>query len=200
MKRDRLGCLSWALALILLVMTLYITTKARADDDRGEVTLETNVGGTNVGPTALSGGNISTRTVALANGLGDVDIAGCLGSTAWATPLVSHQKLIPNWACLAEFYFRAGQPDLFAMAMCNTDIRAEFSSEGECRAAHNFMPVLPQVVEIVRTEDDHEERYQQTQAELEDLKQQISRRSSRPAQPFIDAERRAKLEAVREKK
>jgi hypothetical protein len=81
-----------------------------------DVGTDVTVGDTNVnvpittGPTNVTGGdttlNNESRAIALSNVLGDVDIAGCLGSTQWATPLFSKQKLVVNWPCLTEFYLR----------------------------------------------------------------------------------------------
>ena len=76
-------------------------------------------------------------------GLGDVDIAGCLGSEQWTLLIGGKQKLVLNWPCMAEFYLRNNEPDLAAMALCNTEILDEFDDEEACEAAHDFLAEMP---------------------------------------------------------
>jgi hypothetical protein len=134
-----------------------------------DVGTDVTVGDTNVnvpittGPTNVTGGdttlNNESRAIALSNVLGDVDIAGCLGSTQWATPLFSKQKLVVNWPCLTEFYLRNGKYELAAMAICNTEIVKEFASEADCEAAHDFEEIIEEAVIVYAESDDEEVEY-----------------------------------------
>ena len=123
----------------------------------------------------LSGGNSNVsvsgdknRAYAFGNSLGDVDIAGCLGSTQWNTPLFGRQKLVVNWPCLAEFYLRNGMYDNAAMAICNTEVRQEFETEEDCRAAHPF-EAMSQPAPVPTESEDEDEEHDQIRAELADL-------------------------------
>jgi hypothetical protein len=200
--------------VLMSVVTVWGTRAAFGDDghghnhhdDGGDTTIgDTNidVGGTDVsiGETTLQGGdtNVSTggnKALSLGNSLGDVDIAGCLGSTQWATPVISKQKLVINWPCMAEFYLRNGKHELAAMALCNTEIVKEFSSEAECESAHDFSPPerppnepeepVSQILEqqqIIETE--HDEDIQVVQMAQSSLEQRVAAlerpRSARPA-------------------
>jgi hypothetical protein len=132
---DRIiGYIIFMLAFVLLFMSAPMWA---SDDCKGnkpcgstdvDVANEIVTGDVIGGDTSVSN---SSRALALSNALGDVDIAGCLGSTQWATPLFSKQKLVVNWPCLTEFYLRNGQYDLASMAICNTEVRQEFATEQE---------------------------------------------------------------------
>ena len=129
--------------LYLAATDVYATgdCKGHSCNDGGDVSVDTttNVGvDTNV-TASMSGGdmvggdtNVSTggnRALALSNNLGDVDIAGCLGSTQFGTPIFSKQKLVINNVCLAQFYLDMGKYDLASMALCNIPgILKEFES------------------------------------------------------------------------
>lgn len=156
--------------------------------------------------------NHESRALALSNGLGDVDIAGCLGSTQWATPLFSKQKLVVNWPCLAEFYLKHAKYELAAMAICNTEIVKEFADEAECEAAHDFAPLAEPVSEVVETFDysqqvqnDEIEQVRYTQMEMMariDELQTLAERANRPrphpapAKRFTDEQRQAVFSAL----
>jgi hypothetical protein len=155
-----------ALAILMMSAPLWATDcrgnscNGGGDIDIGgtnvDVGTDVTVGDTNVnvpittGPTNVTGGdttlNNESRAIALSNVLGDVDIAGCLGSTQWATPLFSKQKLVVNWPCLTEFYLRNGKYELAAMAICNTEVVKEFASEADCEAAHDFEEIIEPAV------------------------------------------------------
>lgn len=175
---------------------------------------DVNVGGTTIGDTNVSvpvttgantmtGGDMNNESLAigLANSLGDVDIAGCLGSTQWATPLFSKQKLVVNWPCLTEFYLNNGMPEMAAVAICNTEIRKEFNSEEECRAAHPFKQMFEAEAVMVQPSTEHlEEQLEMQQQQIALLEEQ----AQRPAEsrtiiqkvPYLNEQQRAKLEAV----
>jgi hypothetical protein len=158
---------------LIAVAAFFISAPLWATDCRGnscnDVGTDVTVGDTNVnvpittGPTNVTGGdttlNNESRAIALSNVLGDVDIAGCLGSTQWATPLFSKQKLVVNWPCLTEFYLRNGKYELAAMAICNTEIVKEFASEADCEAAHDFEEIIEEAVIVYAESDDEEVEY-----------------------------------------
>lgn len=175
-----------------------------------EIGVETSVGGDEIVNSISSGGN---RTLALGNSLGDVDIAQCLGSEQWNTPLFGKQKLVINWPCMAEFYLRNGKFQLAAMAVCNTEIEKEFASEAECEAAHDFthLAVAPPEPEahvpeevFYRQEQLHNEQLEQLSARIEQLEKKPTPRP-RPAapqivqQPLLTDQKRAALESLLEK-
>lgn len=175
-----------------------------------------NVGGDTI---SMQGGdltsgpvNVSTggnKSVALGNVLGDVDIAGCLGSTQWSTPVYGKQKLVVNWVCVAEFYLQYQQPELAAMALCNTEILKEFETEEECEQAHQFLTqaVLPPPPVAAAPDHDEEEDYHAEQMMLyEDMQAKIRNLEERkPVQktvieqkPFLSDEQRAKLRELKQ--
>ena len=154
-----------------------VVSVAYASDCRGnkpctDVANDIATGDVIGGDTSLSN---NSRALALSNGLGDVDIAGCLGSTQWATPVFSKQKLVVNWPCLTEFYLRNGKYELAAMAICNTSVRKEFATEQECRDAHDFEVMVEEAVIVFeRSAEDawHQEQMQVQQLEQEKLRLQ----------------------------
>jgi hypothetical protein len=105
------------------------------DDVNVDVDNVVNVGGdtVNVGGSTLTGGDVSVpvnvsapststmhneaKSLALGNVLGDVDIADCLGSHQWNTPIFGRQDLKLNQVCMAEFYLSAGKYQLAARAL-----------------------------------------------------------------------------------
>ena len=224
-----------ALAVVMIVAPPF----ALADDDRGrgndDINLDTDVdvdvtggdvnvtgGDTNVPvDVSVTGGdspvsvNHSSKAFALSNGLGDVDIAGCLGSTQWATPIFSKQKLVVNWPCLAEFYLEHGKYELAAVAICNTEIVKEFESEAACEAAHDFTPLAdPEPIgEIIEKfgygqefQDESIEVIQMAQLSLEERIQaleqkpaprpRVVQRPAREPEPAFTPEQKAKAWAV----
>lgn len=194
---------NWALLILVVAAIVFVAMirVAWGDDDcrgnscngggdtnieiDGEVTVPVDVN------TDVTGGPVSVEHkseslgIGLSNSLGDVDIAGCLGSTQWATPLFSKQKLVVNWPCLAEFYLRQGKYELAAMAICNTEIVKEFESELACEDAHDFAPVEEPVSEVLEQrkeiEEHHQEDIQVVQMAQVSLEQRVSELESRPA-------------------
>ena len=125
------------------------------------------------GDLSITGG--SSKALGLGRSSFDVDINQCMGSTSWDTILGGKQKLVINWVCLAEFYLKTGQPDLAAMAICNTEMLDEFDSEKECEAAHDFfIEVAQAAVIMVETVDDDEEDEQRHDADIEKLTEQLA--------------------------
>jgi hypothetical protein len=195
----------WFLIAIAIVIWLA-SIPAKAGDDHhngGDTSVDTSVN-TSV-ETVLNGGDLtggtqknSSKALGLSNSLGDVDIAGCLGSTQYGTPVWSKQRLDTNWFCVAEFYIRAGKYPLAAMAMCNTDVRNEFATEDECRAAHDFTPMLESVV-IVEAPDEHQEEIEYLYEQVEALTQQVNKpvvTQRVVQQPFLNDKKRAALAEV----
>jgi len=227
----------WFFFGLAVVALLYfgLTQRVMADDERNDIDFDytggdtiVNDGDVNV-PVHVTGGtqsvtgsnyNSTSRALALGNSMGDVDIAGCLGSTQWSTPLIGHQKLVLNWPCMAEFYIRNQMWENAAMAICNTEIRQEFASEQECRDAHPFQMLAQPVYEaaVVVTEADNDEelelyndRLQMQQEAYEGLQQEMADLRARPAQRVVikqdpelvrrldqEAQRRAKARAILE--
>ena len=153
----------------------------------GDVTVDANTtlnSSLSAGDLVAGDTNVSheSSSLALGNVLGDVDIADCLGSTQWNTPIYGRQGLVLNHVCMAEFYLRAGKYDLAAMALCNVpEILKEFSTEDECETAHDFSPVVSTslVQEIEEEHDQDIDRLQMTQMEtmmrLEQIEERIER-------------------------
>ena len=208
------------LLLLVAVFVGMVSPVWATDDCRGNRCnggdVDVNTDFTIGGDTTLTAGDNTAsnsthigggRALALSNGLGDVDIAGCLGSTQWATPLFSKQKLSVNWACLSEFYLRTGKYKLAAIAMCNTEIAKEFETEEDCRSAHDFEPQEVVIEPASDDRDEAEDRYRVEQQmaydslrmEIEELKAKKAARPQTIVQKteFLDAEKRSKLEALR---
>ena len=166
-----------ALTLLLMSAPLWASGDCKGHScDGGDVIIgDTRIGATTVNNEVTTGDmvggdtTLNSKALALSNALGDVDIAGCLGSTQWATPLFSKQKLVVNWPCMATFYLNNNMPDLAAMAICNTEIRKEFATEQECRAAHDFAVMIEEAVIVVENnEDEWHEEQMQVQREYEE--------------------------------
>jgi len=136
--------------LLLLPLAAYATDDDDCHGNCGgngdtvvDVTTTTNVGDTVLNNETLTsvGGN---KNLALAApGLGDVDIAQCLGSTQWSLLIGGRQKLVLNQVCMAEFYLKNGKYDLAAQALCNQpEILVEYDTEAQCEIAHDFTPPI----------------------------------------------------------
>lgn len=197
------------------------------DDVNVDVDNVVNVGGdtVNVGGSTLTGGDVSVpvnvsapststmhneaKSLALGNVLGDVDIADCLGSHQWNTPIFGRQDLKLNQVCMAEFYLSAGKYQLAAMSLCNIkEILREFENEEECEAAHDFTPApqpaaapppraLEQEVEQLRWEQS------MLQAQISEQQALLEKAEARPQprpvvvqQEFVTDEKRAKIKAL----
>jgi hypothetical protein len=164
--------------LLCIMMPAWADNGHGHDHGGGETTVDTEVNTSVPVSVDVAGGdspvNVShdSKAFALSNTLGDVDIAGCLGSTQWATPLFSKQKLVVNWPCLTEFYLRNGKYQLAAMAICNTEVVKEFETEEACEAAHDFGPLLdPEPVGEVLEEFDQEQAIQDDRIEVVQMAQ-----------------------------
>ena len=116
-------------------------------------------------------GGDSSRALALGRSSFDVDISQCMGSTSWDTVLGGKQKLVINWVCLAEFYITNGQPELAAIAICNTEMLDEFESEAECEEAHSFLIDAPlaavAAVDVEHEREEYENDFHEEQLQLQ---------------------------------
>jgi len=142
------------------------------------------------GPVTMNPGDInySNKALALSNSMGDVDISQCLGSTQWATPLFSKQKLVLNWPCMAEFYLRNQQWSKAAMAICNTAVVKEYPSEQACEDDHDFGPVVVEAPAIIyESDDEDDERYDDLYARMEAYEDRMTK--------AVDDARNARREA-----
>lgn len=148
-----------------------------------------------------------SKSLALGNVLGDVDIADCLGSHQWSTPIFGRQDLKLNQVCMAEFYLSAGKYQLAAMSLCNIkEILREFESEEECEAAHDFTPAPVAAAPARAVEEELEQlRWEQSMLQSQIAEQQalLERAESRPApkpvvvqQEFVTEEKRQAIKAL----
>lgn len=223
----------WGLLTLLLAIAWFVwgVNVAQASDRRGnnddiDIDIDgpdVHVGGdtVNVGGSTLTGGDVSvpvnvsapsantmhneSKSLALGNVLGDVDIADCLGSHQWNTPIFGRQDLKLNQVCMAEFYLSAGKYQLAAMSLCNVkEILREFANEAECEAAHDFTPA-PQPAASAYQEQIEMLRYEQAVLEDRLMQQQalIERAEARPVprpvvvqKEFVTDDKRAKIKAL----
>lgn len=166
----------------LLVLICLLSLSVLADDDRRSDDIDIDVSGGDVtvpvdvdvdgGSTDLSIDGDSALALA-APGLGDVDIAQCLGSEAWTLLVGGKQKLVLNWVCMAEFYLENEKYELAAQALCNQpEILSEYDSEKDCEHDHDFTPDVvlePQIAQLSRREEHNQdiERVLMAQSQLE---------------------------------
>ena len=183
-RADRiLKYITWALAAALLVLIMS-PAWAQGDhdcqgghncnDDGGVIDI--NMAGGDLTGGDLIGGDISTggnKSIALAApGLGDVDIAQCLGSEAWTLLVGGKQKLVLNQVCMAEFYLKQGRYDLAAQSLCNqAEILKEYATETACEDAHDFTPLIPDH-DVDTRSDDFDMVYAAQEEEIEHLQQE----------------------------
>lgn len=224
------GLLALALAAAWFIWGINLAEgserRGNNDDVNVDVDSTVNVGGdtVNVGGSTLTGGDVSvpvnvtggsnsmhneSKSLALGNVLGDVDIADCLGSTQWSTPVFGRQGLTLNNVCMAEFYLSAGKYQLAAMALCNIkEILREFDSEEECEAAHDFTPSDPVAAAVADVTRAYEQELEQLRWEQATMQAQITEqqalleRAPEPARPvvvqqeFVTDEKRAAIKAL----
>ena len=184
---------------LILILLFPLVTLGSGTDVEQEVELVT-------GDVSLIGGE--SKAIGFGRSSFDVDINQCMGSTAWDTIIGGKQKLVLNWVCLAEFYLKTGQPDLAAVAICNTEMLNEFSSEAECEGAHDFFVEVAEAMVVDDSHFEEEEEWHEEQmqmqsdydARIDRLEEQIEQRPTRTIvekqSPWMTDEKRAKLEAV----
>lgn len=198
------------LAIVLIAMFVNEAVAGgecnRHDDcSTADIVVTADIEGDSITNNLDTGGS---RTVALGNSLGDVDIAECLGSTQWSTPLFGRQKLNRDHTCVGFKFLAVGAYDVAAMHFCNDkDTLAEFDNEASCEAAHNFTP--PEPSEPAVTQDDYprheqmrDDPYELLLSRIEELEQRPKPRLTPTMQqapepePFITEQRRAELMAL----
>jgi hypothetical protein len=143
-------------------------------------TLNSSVGDTtvNAGDVAL---NSDSKSFAFAHGLGDVDIADCLGSEQWGTIIVSRQYLELNKWCAAEVYDAKGLYQMAAILRCDIkEIKKHFNTPEACMEANTIRPVVAAKVEepeviIVEPSIELQETHVEQQMALESMEQRMAR-------------------------
>ena len=198
-------------AVIFLAAQSFAATPDKNKHSEGDVNVDA---GSVVGDTLIdTGGNSSLAVVA--PGLGDVDIAQCLGSTQWSLLVGGKQKLVLNQVCMAEFYLKQGRYHLAAQSLCNQpEILAEYSTELDCELAHDFAPVIPdhdmhrrspefeETYNLVQEQEDEIHTVQMAQTDLEQRIVELEQRPVRrivttPKQLYSDEQRAAVLAAFK---
>ncbi len=161
-------------------------------------------GDVTTGPTDVNTGDNKSLAV-IAPGLGDVDIAQCLGSTQWSLLVGAKQKLVLNQVCMAEFYLKQGRYDLAAQALCNQpEILEEYTTESECQLDHNFTPAKSTkpnrpagegssgvLTGLVESEEQHTEDIHSVQVQLAQVVDQLEQYQSRPTQAPVIVQQQA---------
>ena len=126
----------YALLLVLMSGPLF----ASGDDVR--VTQSNDMNNQTAGD--VDGGTFtggSNKSLALVNSLGDVDINDCLGSTQWATPLFSKQKLNLNRWCAAEVYDAKGMYSMGGRVRCTIpEVASLFDDPQQCILENTVTP------------------------------------------------------------
>ena len=180
------------LVIVLAAMAVVVTAKAsdkverRGGPPRVDVNQSNDMNNQTAGDVSLSAGVAATLSggdmiggdttlamdsksiVVAAPGLGDVDIAACLGSTQWSLLVGGKQKLVLNQVCMAEFYLKQGRYDLAAQSLCNQpEIVTEYESEQACELAHDFTP--PPLLALPASDSAFEEHYELAQRQEEEI-------------------------------
>jgi len=172
---------------LVVICAIYMAGQPRAYAGGHGVTQSNDMNNQTTGDVDLSTTTEGSKALALGNTLGDVDIAGCLGSTQWNSPLFGKQKLVLNQVCMAEFYLKNGKYELAAMALCNVpEILKEFDTEVACEKAHDFgpppQPVIgsqPEPVSYI----DHNEDIVQVQMAQNDITTRVDDLEARLSRP-----------------
>ena len=112
----------------------------QSNDMNNQTTGDVSTGDVNGG--SFTGG--SNKSLALVNSLGDVDINDCLGSTQWATPVFSKQKLNLNKWCAAEVYDAKGMYTMGGRIRCQIpEIAALFDDAQQCVLENTVPAPIP---------------------------------------------------------
>ncbi len=169
------------ISLVMLVVLMAVSPAwAGGPDVEQNVDVSLTGGAVDVAGDTLNlstGGNRAYNVVA--PGLGDVDIAQCLGSTQWSLLIGGKQKLVLNQVCMAEFYLKQGRYDLAAQALCNQpEILMEYRTEVACEIDHDFKPAIIEGEDLyglydrAAQFDEHYEISQQQEQEIEYLQEE----------------------------
>jgi hypothetical protein len=206
----------WILLLLLWPLGTWADDR---DDGLVNVNANTMTGGdVSVvgGDTNVTGGDVNiagdkSTALGFSHALGDVDIRDCVASTQWGSILVSRQKIVLNSWCAGIQYVAWQKYELAAMHFCNVpETLAEFATEEECEAAHNFTPPPEpepplDMVSLFQYElqaHEHEEQYDQLLERVETMEQKPAPRprvvqtTAPPPEPFLNEKKRAALRAL----
>ena len=158
--------------------------------------------------------NMDSKSLALVNTMGDVDINDCRESEQFGTPIFSRQWIQLNPWCAAEVYDAKGLNDLAARTRCTIkEIRKLFEDDATCIVANTVEPAPPPPPPPAPVEHDRddelERRLEMTMdyaSELEarlNVLQELAERQ--PEQrtvvqqvPYLSADKRAKLAELRD--
>lgn len=156
--------------------------------------------------------NLDTRSLALMNTMGDVDINDCRESEQFGTPLFSRQWIALNPWCAAEVYDAKGLHELAARTRCTIkEIKRLFDTDAECVAANTVQATAPlPPAPVIHDRDEELERRleinQAYTAELESRLNDLERLAQRAPTnktvvqqvPYLSADKRAKLAELRD--
>lgn len=185
-------------ALLMMVLcAVAIVATANADeghghdhhDDGGDVTVPVDIKTGSVSVKSPVNVNHESKALALSNSLGDVDIAACMGSVQWSSPLFGKQKLVLNYVCMAEFYLKNAKYELAAMALCNVpEIIKEFENEKVCENAHDFGPIDEPEPEVFHHQQELQDgEIEQVQMAQNDIYSRIEALEQKPAPRVVQA-------------
>jgi hypothetical protein len=207
---------------LLCLLIVFASVIAWADDDDGIVSINKNTntntltgGDVSVagGDTNVTGGDVNvagdkSTALGFSHALGDVDIRDCVASTQWGTIVVSRQKIVLNSWCAGVQNLAWKNYRLAAMHFCNVpETLAEFASEDECEAAHDYSPPPepeppPGMVSLEQYEQqahEHEEQYSQLLERVATIEQKPAPRprvvqaAAPPPEPFLTERKKAAL-------
>jgi hypothetical protein len=170
----------------------------------------TNQVGLETGPTTVNAGDVAlnsdSKSFAFAHGLGDVDIADCLGSEQWGTIIVSRQYLELNKWCAAEVYDAKGLYQMAAILRCDIkEVKKHFADPQDCIKANTVEPVIvgieyksePEVI-IVEPPQELQETHVEQQMALNTLEQKLAKleKDNRATQKLIRERRQIAQETL----
>jgi hypothetical protein len=186
-----------AFVLLLLSAPLWASGDCKGNQPCGDIDVANEI---ITGDVSVAGDKSKSLGLGFGRSSFDVDINQCMGSTSWDTIVGGKQKLVINWVCLSEFYLKTGQPELAAVAICNTEILSEFDSEAECEAAHDFFVEVAEALPVVENNLEEEEFHHQQmlmQQEYEERIEQLEQsRRVVVQQPYLSDEKKQKLREI----
>ena len=157
--------------------------------------------------------NMDSRSLALVNTMGDVDINDCRESEQFGTPVFSRQWIQLNPWCAAEVYDAKGLHELAARTRCTIkEIRKLFDDDAACVMANTVeaAPPPPPPAPVRHDRDDELERRleinqaytAELEARLDELEQLAQRAPTNKTVvqqvPYLSADKRAKLAKLRD--
>jgi len=119
------------LVVLLLVVPLLVLAQSNHHNNSGDTSLDVI--------TSLAGGDVSTRSLALGQSLGDVDIAGCIVTTQWGIILYQRQHYEYDVYCIADQLDEVGKyADAAAMRCTHPEAAKLYGSR--CLDVMNYKP------------------------------------------------------------